>query len=317
MTAANPEFLAFSPLNRRAALAALAGGAASAAAGPAARAARTQGGANSRVETVTTPDGWTLPVQVTLPGGANEDTPVILLVHGADESRKNWESLANFLAGRGYAAVAPDLRHHGEARNPGVRTSDRLNANDYRAMVGLDLEAVKALLLDLHGRKQINVRKLGVVASEEGAPLAVQFAFNDWRKQPLPDAPVFADRTPTGQDVRAIVLMSPEDAVAGVNASAAARPLSDDAADIGFLIVTGDADGQDGGASDKLFNRFGGRRDDRKDRVQRPPLPGIPLRGVDLLRDPVGGNIKGGIANFLDRWVRDRPDPWRSREGRL
>ena len=276
-----------------------------------------QGRVSTKVETVTTADGWTLPVSLTLPEGAGEDTPAVVLVHGEKESRKNWEGLATFLAGKGYAVLAPDLRRHGEAANPAARGGDRVTPQDYRAMVGLDMEAVKALLLDLHARKQINVRKLGLVAAEEGAPVALAFAFNDWRKQPLPDAPVFANRTPTGQDVRAVALLSPTDTVPGVNATAAARPLSDDALDVGFLVVVGELDGQDEGDAEKLYNRFGGRRDDRAGRVALAELPGIPLRGTRLLEDQVGDNVKGGLVAFLDKYVKDRPDPWRSRAGQL
>ena len=280
-------------------------------------AARGQGRTASRTETVTTPDGWTLPVSLTLPGGAGEDTPAVVLIHGEKESRKNWESFANFLAGRGYAVLAPDLRHHGEAANPAARSTGRVTSQDYRAMAGLDMEAVKALLLDLHARKTLNVRKLGVVAAEEGAPVALAFAYNDWRKQPLPDAPVLANRTPTGQDVRAVVLLSPVDAVPGLNAAAVARPISEDALDVGFLTVVGDRDTDDDGDAEKLHNRFGGRRDDRAERVAKAELPGIPLRGTRLLQDPVGEGVRNGVVQFLDRWVKDRPDPWRSRAGQL
>ena len=276
--------------------------------------AAAQGRVNSTVETVTTPDGWTLPVQVTLPAGSGEDTPAVVLIHGAKESRKNWESLGTFLAGRGYAVLAPDLRKHGEATRGGQPDGSDLTPVDRRAMVGLDMEAVKALLLDLHKRKKINVRKLGVVAADEGAPVALLFTYGDWRKRPLPDAPDPQYRTPTGQDVRAVALLSPVDAVPGLNAASVARDLSDDSADIAFLLVVGEADAKDGGTAEKLFNRLGGRR---KDRVAQVTLPGVPLRGTTMLRDPVGQNVKAGVAQFLDRYVKDRPAPWQSREGRL
>ena len=285
-----------------------------AAAGPAAPAAVAQGRPTSKVESVTTPDGWTLKVQVSLPGGANEETPAVVLIHGAQESRKNWESLAAFLTGRGYAVIAPDLRKHGESTRGGQSGDGRITPADRRAMVGLDLEAVKTLLLDLHERKKLNVRKLGVVAADEGAPAALLFTYADWRKMPLPDAPDPQFRTPTGQDVRAVVLMSPEDNVPGLNGASVARDLSDDAADIAFLLVVGGADAKDSGTTERLFNRLGGRQ---KDRVSLVPLEGVPLRGTTLLRDPVGKGVMNGIASFLDKFVKERPAEWRSRKGRL
>ena len=276
--------------------------------------------AQARTETVTTADGWTLPVDVYLPKGADENTPAVLMVHGEKGNRKNWQSLGEHLQKRGYAAFAPDLRKHGESSFRGqAMTGEKLLAGDHRATVRFDLEAVKVLMLTLHQQKQLNVRKTGVVAADAGAPAGLLFTYADWMKQPLPDAPDPAFRTPTGQDVRAVVLLSPEEAVPGLNPGRVARKLADDNADIAFLVVVGGADARDRGTAARLYEKLGGRQG--KARAVFETLPGG-LRGTDLLRPPLGEQLQAALSRgddrgFLDVYVKARPDPWRDRQGRL
>ena len=271
-------------------------------------------------ETIPTADGWTLPVEVYMPNGADENTPAIVLLHGEKGNRKNWQSLAEHLEKLGYAVFAPDLRKHGQATlNGQTQTGEEMRANDYRAVVRFDLEAVKTMLVGLHQRKQINVRKLGLVAAEDAAPAALLFTYADWSKLPLRDAPDPAFRTPTGQDVRAVALLSPEENVPGLNPGRILRQLADDGADIAFLILVGSEDKQDDRASETLFKKLGG---EDAARVVLAPVPGVPLRGTSLLRPPLGEKLFPGLARedgkgFLDLYVKNRPDEWRDRTGRL
>lgn len=290
-------------------------GAALLAAAPAAAAGRT--------EQVVTPDGWTLPVEVYLPQGAAEETPVIVLLHGDKGNRKNWESLAQYLEKQGYAVLAPDLRKHGEAAlNGRTETGSAMKPNDYKAVVQFDLEAVKLLALDLHQKKQLNIRKLGLLAAEDAAPAALLFTYADWLKKPLRDAPDPAFRTPTGQDVRAVAMLSPEDTVPGLNPGRVLRQLADDNADIAFLVVVGSADARDGGAAKELYERLGG---ERKERISLAPVPNVPLRGTAMLRPPLGEKLFAGFARpdgkgFFDLYLKNRNDAlrdaWRDRRGR-
>ena len=229
-----------------------------------------------RTETVATADGWALPVSYYEAPGADENTPVVILLHGAQESRKNWESLASYLQKTGrYAVLAPDFRKHGEAMLNGQTVSaERLSPQDYKAMTAFDFEAVKALAVALHQQKKLNVRKLGVVAADEAGPIALLATYADWRKMPLRDAPDPMFRTPTGQDVRAVVLLSPAGRVSGLNPMRVVRDLQADAADIAFLIVVGERDRR-------------GRR--RRRGLRRPPRrpPGPPHRqAADRARQP-------------------------------
>ncbi len=278
--------------------------------------------AAGRTELIGTADGWTLPVEVYQPNGGGEETPVILLLHGDKGNRKNWQSLAEHLEKQGYAVLAPDLRKHGEAaRNGRTETGEAMRPNDYKAVVAFDLEAVKLLALDLHQKKQLNIRKLGILAAEDAAPAALLFTFADWNKKPLLDAPDPAFRTPTGQDVRAVALLSPEESVPGLNPGRILRQLANDNADIAFLMLVGAEDRRDGGAAEDLYKRLGG---ERTARVVLAPVPGVPLRGTALLRPPLGEKLFLGLAKpdgkgFFDQYVKARADvtdQWRDRSGR-
>ncbi|MEM9701362.1 MAG: alpha/beta fold hydrolase [Planctomycetota bacterium] len=279
--------------------------------------------AGRRTEQVATPDGWTLPVEVYSPNGAGEETPVVMLLHGDKGNRKNWQSLAEYLEKQGYVVLAPDLRKHGEAeRNGQNETGSSMRANDYKALVQYDLEAVKALALELHQNKKLNIRKLGILAAEDAAPAALLFTYADWMKKPLRDAPDPAYRTPTGQDVRAVVLLSPEESVPGLNPGRFIRDLGDDNADIAYLMLVGAEDKRDKGASEELYKKLGG--EDAK-RVVYAPVPGVPLRGTSLLRPPLGERLFNGLARsdgngFFDQYLKKRnnvTDQWRDRTGRL
>jgi pimeloyl-ACP methyl ester carboxylesterase len=51
---------------------------------------------------------------------------VALLLHGFPESRFSWRHQIPFLAGRGWRAVAPDLRGYGDSARPGGREAYRI-----------------------------------------------------------------------------------------------------------------------------------------------------------------------------------------------
>ncbi|RIK77971.1 MAG: hypothetical protein DCC67_12070 [Planctomycetota bacterium] len=154
------------------------------------------------------------------PSNAGVQAVPVVMLHDFNETRAVFDPLARALqhprtpeggpakvASR--AVVTVDLRGHGESKtgvapdgSPVELDAARFQAADFQAMVALDMEAVRAFLLDENDAGKLNLNKLCVLGSGMGANVAVLFAANDWAMPPL------AVRK-QGQDVKALVLLSP------------------------------------------------------------------------------------------------------------
>ena len=267
--------------------------------------------ATPAAERVQTADGWVLPVNYFAPDKAGRETPVVILLAGENGNRKIWSSYAGELAKAGFAVAAPDLRKQGEATLGGQPPrSTNVSPRDYRGMVAMDLEAVKDYLLAKHAAGQLNIRKLGIVAAREAAPLALTFTHRDYAKPPLPDAPDPMMRTPRGQDVRAVVMLSPLEAVPGVTPGVLANDLRQ--LDVAFLTIVGERDRAGVKDAEGLHDRLAAGRETPQMALDR--IPNVPLKGTDLLRIP---GAQARITKFLEEYVENRPDPWRDRAGNL
>ena len=124
------------------------------------------------------------------------NTPVVILLHGDKENRLVWEGekgLAPRLQREGFAVITVDLRKHGQSTNVGRASGDspaggkstegtNLQSVDYGNMVDQDLEAVKKFIYEQHQAKRLNMNKIGIVAAETSAAIAVCFAANDWKR---------------------------------------------------------------------------------------------------------------------------------------
>jgi pimeloyl-ACP methyl ester carboxylesterase len=260
-----------------------------------------------------TGDGWTIPVTY-YASAAGKEAPVVILLHGADGNRNVWRGLATVLQKAGYAVVAPDLRKHGQSQGPpvGGARSDRITPVDYRGMIGEDLEAVKTFLLERHNKGELNIRKTGIIAADDSAPIAVNWALIDWGKEPYPDAPTYEARTPRGQDVRALVLLSPTEAVGGLNMGRALTQLKPFR--IAALFAVGEEDREDKKTTFKSYERLTTGAEDSKERVIFEQFPKVKQRGTELLGVR---QLTGQILNFLDKNLKQLPDPWQNRESRL
>ncbi len=133
-----------------------------------------------------------------------EAVPVIML-HGFKGSRADYHPLALALQQRGYAVIVPDLRGHGGSKKfQNGRSIDVANmpANQYPLMVN-EVEACKKFLIKENNAGQLNIDKLCLVASDFSTITAVNYAAADWSFPPL-------GGYKQGQDVKALVLLSPE-----------------------------------------------------------------------------------------------------------
>ncbi len=128
-------------------------------------------------------------------GEAKEETVPVILLHGANGSKKDMVSLATKLAESGMAVLVPDLRGHGDSirrttrdfgygrsvgRSDDSYTVDKFTSSDYQAMIQYDGRFWYSFLISEHNKKHLNIRKLFVVGSDLGAAVACGWVQNDW-----------------------------------------------------------------------------------------------------------------------------------------
>lgn len=141
--------------------------------------------------------------------------PVIML-HGWEGNRGEWHALASHLQTRGFAVICPDLRGHGQSLTYKLANGDteefdleKMKGADIEKMV-LDVEAVKKFLLEKNNAGELNIEALCVVGAHVGGTIGMMWSALDWN----------APRLPTikqGQDVKALVLLSPVESFRGVS----------------------------------------------------------------------------------------------------
>ena len=271
-------------------------------------------------------DNW--PIHMTYyPSRLKENAAVVVLLHTKGGSRLIWTrkgGLAESLQSQGFAVIAADLRKHGQSKltvgavKSGKKkgrkkgTTTNLTKLDYGRMITGDMEAIKKFVYAEHQKKRLNMRKMAVVGAEMSGPLAVVFAANDWSKKPHRDAPTVAAQTPRGQDVRALVLLSPQGSLPGLTINRSMKFLK---GKVAFLICVGNrkAKGPLKNAN-QVYNYLKPISKDPNRRVNwMNPFP-VQLQGTDLLGKQLG--VENVIVGFLKKYVGELKDPWRDRRSR-
>jgi pimeloyl-ACP methyl ester carboxylesterase len=151
-------------------------------------------------------------------GVHGRNTPVVILVHDVLGSRADLLGLAAFLQTTfGYAVLVPDLRGHGDSKKTGTWEIDpkELSRAEFEGFT-VDIEACKRFLLDRNDADELNIDLLAVIAVGKSCIPAVNWALADW------SFPQLAGLR-QGQDVKAVVLISPEQVFKGVRMTAALR----------------------------------------------------------------------------------------------
>lgn len=291
-----------------------------------------------------TKDGVT--VQITYyKSTAGKESPVIVLLHMKDGNRFVWQNgFAERLQKEGYAVITVDLRGHGESKGgtaslpggnvnqapnkkkpagkappapakKGPRPVEELGVGDYKAMVTGDLEAVKVFIKEQHQAESLNMNKMALVGPEMGATIAAEWALIDWNKPPYTDAPAGSGlATPKGQDVRAIVLISPQKQFPpGMDIAVPIRSLSAPALGVAFLVAVGKNDPQDKGEAHKLFEKLTSfpKSEERMHFLEL----GAKLRGTELMGK--GLKLEENMLVFFDTHLRKLPPNWRDRRSKF
>jgi pimeloyl-ACP methyl ester carboxylesterase len=261
----------------------------------------------------------------------DRESPVVVLLHMKDGSRFVWageDGFARKLQKNGYAVVTVDLRFHGQSKvggavgagnaNQGGSKKDKkkkggldLRPADFEAMAEIDMEAIKDFIKDEHQAENLNMNKMAIVGPEMGASIAAAYAAIDWDKEPYDDGPPGA-QTPRGQDVRALVLISPQEKYHGMAMAKVITDLKDPALDIAFLICCG-SEPQDRKESEKIF-KMAATPESNKNRMYFKAYDKTRLIGTDLLGK--GNDLEERMLTFFDKHLKKLESPWRNRESR-
>lgn len=254
--------------------------------------------------------------------GSTKDAPVVVIVPGEDENRTAWDKgssprnvptkLPEELQKKGFAVITVDLRKQGESVIEGREESTK--PIDYQRMVLGDLEAVKEFIQKEHQAGRLNMRKMGMIGSGSGAPLAAAFAEFDWRKPPFDDHAIPAERTPRGQDVRSLVLISPQPKAGDARTGSSINYLKNPNFGITLMIIVGAEDTTNFRNAETLYKQFA----NAKGAEERAVLHTPPLKdhGIALLQHPVQVAYTP-ITQFFENRLKAVDAPWQDRRSRL
>lgn len=193
---------------------------------------------------LTTKDGVKLSATY-YPSSLGKEAVPIVMLHDFKESRTVFNSLAAALQSPtdgsrdSRAVITVDLRGHGEStiqKSGNGRTRDleasRLKGYDFEMMYRQDMEAVRRFLVEENDAGQLNLNSLCLLGTGMGANVATYWAAKDWSTPQLATLK-------QGQDVKALILVSPEWGFRGLPLL---RPLRQPGVrrEISFCIVYGD-----------------------------------------------------------------------------
>lgn len=280
----------------------------------------------SRARTLTTADGWPIHIDYYESTGGKESPVVILFpgVEGKEESmtRKVWSGSATALHKKGFAVVTADLRKHGDSL-PEVEDSvlariSKVSPGDYMLMATQDLEAIKTFLLTEHQNEKLNIRKLGIATAGSGGLVAAKFAEYDWSKKPWPDSSDIRQRTPKGQDVHALFLLSPKSTVRGLNATATIRAITGNP--IAAHIWYNPGVKKEKTAAEKLFKYLELKNVNVGD-VRKLNEGGKDETGKysaeGMMQDKATAFMEKQLTDFFDKNLKQLESPWKSRKSKL
>lgn len=267
-----------------------------------------------RVVSLKTKDGITLRAFY-FPSEKGKQAPTVLLVHEWEGQASPYQSLVLALNKAGCAVLVPDYRGHGGSREyTDVRGKTakfnlaQMSKRDVEAIVSYDLEKAKGFLKDENNDGLLNLNALAVIGVREGCVLAAQWAKRDWS---FPSV----GRVKQGQDVKALVLISPEKQIKGIPIDSAIRDIN--LVKLPVMIVAG-ADSPEASEAERLAKLLEGM----KKRIGRGEASGFnvsmldtALSGPSLLVSDVG-KVSSGIVNFITKEVvvDDSNNAWVERQ---
>ncbi len=168
-----------------------------------------------RSVTLKTRDGVTLRAFY-FPSDKGKDAIPILFVHEWQGQASPYAKLVVALRDAGCAVLVPDYRGHGGSKEfvdakgkTQTFNLSTMNKRDIENILAADLEEAKQFLKHENDEGKLNLNALVVIGVREGAILASHFASRDWKWPSI-------GSKKQGQDVKAVVMISPEKLVKGV-----------------------------------------------------------------------------------------------------
>jgi pimeloyl-ACP methyl ester carboxylesterase len=282
-------------------------------------------------DSLTTDDGVQLAITYYASTEGKNATPVVML-HDYKGSRAIFAPLAQRLQSPGekgdqpsFAVVTVDLRGHGDSTRQMLPYGQeeeidaaKLNKNDFLAMVALDMKAVRKFLVTKNDAGELNLNKLCLVGTGLGASVAANWAATDWAWPPLAVGK-------QGQDVKALVLISPRWKDRGLSMQTIMRPgpfREQFRREVAWLLVYGKENPRVQGDCARIFKQLERYHPDASAADAGHPSDlvalGWPssLQGDSLLSQ-VGTPINDRIVEFLTVHVAKEQFPWISRRDRL
>lgn len=245
------------------------------------------------------------------PSDRGKDATTVLLVHEWKGQAGAYAKLVIALNKAGCAVLAPNYRGHGTSKEYTNRAGEtkefnveQMSKRDIENIISFDLEKAKAFLKDENNDESLNLNALVVVGVGEGCVMAARWAQRDWQFQSV-------GRVKQGQDVKALVLISPEKQIKGV----ALDPALNDPNLVRLPIMI--AAGKTHDEADEA-RRIAKRIESVKKRLGRGTadgfdlvMPNTSLGGVRLVNEQSSGVIQA-IVSFVNSniVVSDEENPW-------
>ncbi len=256
-------------------------------------------------------------------------TPVVLIPDWKD-SRAVYDQLARRMQGtaagrdgadgdqqESFAVLTVDLRGHGDStkqRGPGGATREldaaKIDRAALAAMVQFDMQAIRSFLVDENDAGKLNINKLSIVGAGLGASVAVNWAALDWSYPPLAVGK-------QGQDVKGLVLISPEWSYKGLLMTRALRHPGI-RKKVAFLILYGGGERSntaDAKRIEKQLERYHERPDSLPEGEPNSltlSAPETKLQGTTFLTQ-AGAPAEDAIIKFLTVHVADKDFEWTKR----
>lgn len=263
------------------------------------------------------------------PSELKEEAAVVVLLHGLSGNQLDWGTLPKQLHDEKYAVITVDLRGHGQSKGglddvetkanknksktaKGGLDAANLRARDFQAMVLLDMEAVKRFIYEENQKKRLNMNRTAFIGAGMGADVALRAAAEDWLKKPHSDGPV-GNQTPRGQDVRALVLLTPDGHISGLPLPDAIKLLRGPDLQVAIMFGVGKKDKLDRNETKKLYDQTV-TIEKNKDRMYLREYNSAG-RGTALLGK--GLETELNISNFLEAHLLKIDSKWRDRETKV